>query len=140
MEIKGVTYPQLSAALLATNGPAHAGQNLVFNQRDTLNQKGTRWAVTLRVRDSKGPFHRLSAQPAYSGGKQRRLVAACWHAHRNFMMALFELAPETTIRSSFTVYRGAADFADKFPATYYRNAGAPILPQAYGSLCECEEA
>lgn len=140
MEIKGVTRDQLATAIEhADPGSPSQPSNLHFRRHDALNRAGTRWAITLTIWDSRGHYSRRSAIPSYSGGKSRRISAACWHAHRDFLAALFAVAPDAVIRSSLAVYRGQVGFEATFPFTYYHNAGSMIDPQAYGSLCDCEE-
>lgn len=136
MEIKGVTREQLSDAIVHASPDPTCG-NLVYRRCDPLNQAGTRWRVTITVQDSRGRYGRRSAIPGYAGGKSRRVAAACWHGHRDFFRALFDLVPSAVVRSSFAVYRGRDEFEVEFPATYHRNAGSMAYPQAYGSLCDC---
>lgn len=65
--------------------------NVVFKRCDA---KGKGFIFTLTVKDSKRPGARRSD----SG---RRIAAACWHVHGRFFEALFSVAPDAKIFSSF---------------------------------------
>ena len=50
--------------------------NVAFNRTPcALNNKGTRWAFTLTVRDSKGKYGKLNPINGH------RIHALCWHGH-----------------------------------------------------------
>jgi hypothetical protein len=62
----------------------------------------------------------------------------CWHAHRDFFRALFELAPDATVRTGLGragVTYSAGTFENDFPGTYNMNAGSEWYPREFGSLC-----
>ncbi|MHC4278166.1 MAG: hypothetical protein ACYSTI_12725 [Planctomycetota bacterium] len=40
--------------------------------------------------------------------------AVCWHAHRDFMRAVFEINPEAKIKTSFTAYNNAEHFEENY--------------------------
>lgn len=61
----------------------------------------------------------------------------CWHGHRDFLRAIFELSPDTYVRTKLAHYKGKNDFAQKYPDTYYTNVGSSMYPSAYGNNCDC---
>lgn len=125
MKIKNVSATQMEIALMRAN--YKYDNNLRFNRFDVNSQSID---FTLRVQSSKGPGHRLS----HSG---RRMVAACWHAHRDFMRAIFDIAPDAVLRSSMAVYRGKAGFEASYPDTGFRNIGSMMSPVNFKDACEC---
>ena len=64
----------------------------------------------------------------------RRVKAASWEVHRDFLRDLFALDPSATVRTALAVYAGADDFAQKFPATRNHRVGSQCAPVAFGDL------
>jgi hypothetical protein len=125
MIIKNVTVTQMEVALAIANR-AYDG-NLQFNR---FEPRAKCIGFTLRVKSSKAPGHRLS----YSG---RHLTAACWHAHRDFMRAIFDIAPNAVLRSCHAVYDGVAMFEANYRDTGYKNIGSMMQPLDFQNACEC---
>jgi hypothetical protein len=100
--------------------------------KNNLNAK--RIDFTLRVRDSKKAGHRLSA-----GGwnKQRRMVSACWHVHRDVMIEIFDINPSARLHTALAKYEGKTDFYEKYEETGYKNVGSQMFPACPIELCEC---
>lgn len=114
---------------LAAIDETYAG-NVVFKRGpDSLNGKGTRHAVTLTVQSSRGLGSRISASYFRP---ERRVAAACWHAHGHFYDALLAIAPSAVIRTA-----GAVISADGGNWQDWE-AGAPIYPVMMSELCDCE--
>jgi hypothetical protein len=86
---------------------------------------------TLGVHDSKGRGARRSQDG-------RRIAAACWHAHRDTLRALFLLEPTAIVKTAMATYKGLSGFEETFPDTYHKNSGSIMNPVEYGSLCECQ--
>jgi hypothetical protein len=102
----------------------------------TLNiagRRGNALSFRLGVRSSRGRGGKV-------GRNGRHIAAACWHAHRDFMLALFDLAPEARLKTAVADYRGKAGFAAKFEATGRRNIGSMMEPIEYREACECYDA
>lgn len=121
MLVRNVEYLDLHAALDAVN-EKYKG-NVQFNRIDrksTSRGGGYTYAITLRVKSSKGPGARRSW-----GG--RRLVSACWHVHGMFIDALPEHA--TIITAHGTVHPGDR-WIDK-------NVGSQYKPAFMSELCDC---
>lgn len=128
MIIRNVTREQLDEAI-------RVNPNLMFNRCDP---EGRGFRVTLRVKSSKGDYHRRAANNPFTGKRGRRLVAACYHGHYAFMERLFDLAPEAIIRSAMATFKGVEDFEEKAEEVECRNVGAPIYPTYYGDACDCD--
>ena len=69
----------------------------------------------------------------------RRVNAVCWHGHRDFLLWLFELCPDATLKTSLATYRGKEDFLKKFESTGWNNCGSMAMPLTYRHACKCEE-
>lgn len=91
---------------------------------------------TTQPRNSGGflPYQRMS-QNYYGNG--RKIAAVCWHGHRDFMRALFRLAPEARIKSALADYRGSDDFERSYRATFGEGNGYNL---SYGQACGCEHS
>ena len=87
-------------------------------------------SFTLRVNSSKEPGHTIT----HSG---KRWVSACWHCHRDVMIAMFKYNPNIRIKSAIADYKGKEDFKFKFPATAYINVGSMMQPRNMEDGCEC---
>lgn len=86
--------------------------------------KGTRYAVTLKVKDS----HGKGAKIGYSG---RHTVNACWHVHGDFFDALLDLNPEIVIKTlNRTIDKKGGNWHDW-------NIGSIMYPRFYSEACEC---
>jgi hypothetical protein len=131
MRIKGISEQDLRAAV-KTAGAEFYDNNLTFNRHP---EKDGNWLhFTLRVHDSKGPGAGRSASHFNRG---RRLISACWHAHRDVMRAIFKLAPDALLITALARYEGTDGFEHEFPMTGTQNVGPPIDPIARQDCCEC---
>ena len=92
---------------------------------------------TLRVRDSKKAGHRVGFHLT-SKGNRRRLVAACWHVHRDVMMAIFDVNPNARIKTSMMYYKGKEHFYEVYEETGMKNVGSHMYPATLPELCECD--
>lgn len=67
----------------------------------------------------------------------RRVAAVCWHGHRDFMRALFAVAPDMRLKTALADYRGA----DHFEGTYPDTAGTGNeYNVSYAQACNCHRA
>lgn len=81
------------------------------------------------------PYQRASTWRG--GGPGRRVAAVCWHGHRDFMRALFSLAPDMRLKTALADYRGA----DHFEGTYLDTFGTGNeYNVSYGQACNCARA
>lgn len=123
MVISNITRNELERALEEVN--KRYDNNIIWNNFQSLNKKGTRFRVTLRVRDSKGK----GARRGISG---RRLVSACWHVHGHFFEELFKLNPDVIIHTRGRII--------EFPSSIWIDidVGSLISPVFMSELCDCE--
>lgn len=103
-------------------------ENLTFKRLP--EEIGLALSFTLTVHKSSGPGARR-------GERGRRIAAACWHAHRDVMVAIFTEYPDARIKTHQADYRGAEDFVAKFEATGNVNIGSQMFPLYYVEACEC---
>ena len=129
MKLYGLTLLELEGIVAEVSRNNYKG-NLELNRAEQSPRGRVDW--TLRVKRSRDP----GAHRSWSG---RRTVAACWHAHRDVMAAVFERNPAARIVSSFADYEGRERFEREFPGTYYHQVGSMMQPADYGELCDCEE-
>lgn len=131
MKAWNVTKDQLEKALEWTSKDwAH---NVRWKKQPTL--KGKAWEFSITVVNSKEPGGRVKKNGA--GGGTRRIAAACWHVHRDFMEYLYLQSKNAVIDTAFIRYEGVMDFLENHEATFDRNCGSQAFPQKYGETCEC---
>jgi hypothetical protein len=122
MQIKNVTETELDLALANTN--AQFDGNVDFNR---FEQKGKRFFVTLRVKNS----HGKGAKIGFSG---RHTVNACWHVHGVFFEKLLEINRSAVIDTVLNrIDKNGGNWTDK-------NVGSVMEPLAYSDACECSKA
>jgi hypothetical protein len=87
---------------------------------------------TLKVKDFKGPGHRLHTQYGFDGFiGQKRSSHACWHVHGDFFDALFTVNPDAVIRAGAKkITKDAGNWEDW-------NIGSQMAPIYYSESCEC---
>lgn len=130
MRVKGISELDLALIVGHVSRVFYAG-NLIFKREpETI---GRFVHFTLRVKDSKGP----GARRSHSG---RRLVSACWHAHRDVMVELFDFAPDALLVTAMARYEGREGFLREYPGTGSVNLGSAFEPMAYRDACDCDPA
>lgn len=139
MDIWNVPPTELSR-IVETVSAEQWGGNVVLKAPPAMVAPRTlrlSWGIT--VRDSSGPGSRTSASvfSTRADGAPRRVSAACWHAHRDVMAAIFARYPDARIRSHAADYRGAEAFAAEHEATAWANVGSLIYPRAFAECCDC---
>lgn len=80
-----------------------------------------------------------SAPGARRSSSGMRTVAACWHAHRDILRAVFEAFPRATIVTAMARYDGLEGFEATYPSTAYRNIGSMMQPATMPTLCDCSD-
>lgn len=127
MKAWNVTEQDIHAAIGNANKAGYNG-NIKLK---SMGHKGKAISFTLTVDSSKAP----GAKRSHSG---RRIAAACWHAHRDVLDALFARCSEARVQSGSADYRGAMDFRDRAEHTGYDNIGSTYQPMAHREACDCE--
>ena len=116
------TREELEQALAEIN--KRYEHNLTWNNFERLNGNGTRFRVTLRVKDS----HEKGAKIGYSG---RHTIYACWHVHGHFFEALLEINEDIVIKTAGrTVDKNGGNWEDW-------NIGSLMYPRYFSEACEC---
>jgi hypothetical protein len=128
VEIHRATLADFEAAV-AKVSPDYS-DNLTVH-RDS-HQSGRLLRARVGVVSSREP----GARRSWTG---RRIPAACWHAYRDVLAALFEQRPDATVRTAMAVYRGREGFEAHYPQTAYSNIGSAMQPAYMPDLCSCEE-
>lgn len=112
--------------------------NLIPNRLDDASNSRTVWTeFTIRCRSSRDAGHKVSLSSMPFNGKERRLTAACWHAHRDVMQELFERYPDAKLTSGFAKYNGREDFLATVESTGYLNIGSLAFPVQARESCDC---
>jgi hypothetical protein len=128
VKLFNVSKDQLETVLREVSARHYKG-NLIFKE---LQTKGRHVKFTLRVLNSDGPGARRSAAGV-------RMVAACWHAHKDVMAALFERYPAARLVSALATYQGRADFEAKHEDTGADNIGSRAAPVTLEDACLCND-
>jgi len=97
--------------------------NIIFNRTPTPKGKDS-VLLTLSTKSSKEKGSGRAPQT------KRRLVTACWHAHRDFFAKLLELCPNAEIKTQWSVYT-----ADNQNWVDFQ----PMQGIYASTLCECNE-
>jgi hypothetical protein len=141
VQLTGVSFGELGSIVHYVSAQVYGGNvNLSSDSRPLLSKRARRVRWTLRVQDSRGPGARQSLSWSRTpDGERRRTVAACWHAHADIMLELFEQFPRATLRSVVATYGGRDDYLAKSEGTYWRNAGSLMSPVFFGDLCDCTD-
>ena len=129
MRISNTSPIQLNEALRLAG--MQFSQNISFNRIEPANRSETIWNVTLKVKDSSGPGHRLGYQ-IKKDGTRRNLSSACWHAHGVFMESLFSINKNTVVYSRGN--RIDKDIGNWLTWQVGSHMGKPLF---IGSLCYC---
>ena len=104
--------------------------NVIWNNYERLNTKGTRFRVTLRVVDTHGKGARLG-QSLTSRGNRRHIINACWHVHGHFFESLLKINPNAVIKTGMaTITKQGGNWTDT-------NIGSMMEPLMYSEACEC---
>lgn len=139
MQLWNVQPDELTAIVERVSAEQYGG-NVVLKSPPTVEAPRTLrvpWGIT--VRDSSAPGSRTSASvfSTRADGSPRRVSAACWHAHRDVMAAIFAAHPDARIKSHAADYRGAEAFAAEHEATAWANVGSLMYPRSFAECCDC---
>ena len=144
MIIRGIEKWDLWAALGVANY-AYRG-NLCFREDPKPIEDSSRrgWRVRLGVKDLNGPgrrrwvFQSWWAQ-SWWDRKAGHILSACYHAHRDFLYAVFERAPYAQVVTSLAVYAGLVDFEATHRRTGRLNVGSFFEPVRFEDCCDCSK-
>jgi hypothetical protein len=128
MIITGITKQEFSDVVAKLNAPALYDGNIVIENCESLNAKGTRLSVKLGTADSK----RHGSRRAWSGRHGKWL---CWHGFRDVFRAVMAVNGEAVIRSAKAVYKGSEGFEATYPSTADINVGSMFQPAYMPEMC-----
>ena len=141
MIVRGIEEHDLRAALEVANY-AYKG-NLRFREGpEPIPQGYQLWRIRLGVKDLDGPgCRRLVAwswwDRSWWDRKARRASSACYHAHRDFLYAVFERAPHARAVTALALYEGLANFEATHQRVSLLNVGSYFEPVRFEDCCDC---
>ena len=131
MNVRGCSLEEFRRIVDSVSDAFYHGNVIVDPQAHENGSSRTDGFVgRIRVENSSGD----GARRTWTG---RRQPAACWHAYRDVLDALFERYPDATVRTGLATYTGRGGFLDEFPATAWANVGSEFQPALMADLCEC---
>ena len=116
MKIWGVNSTGLEFALAMGN--ANFAGNIKFDRCVKINR---RHVIRLAHRDA-GPGSKISIR---GNGRKYHGPSVCWHAHRDFIRAVFDINPTARVKTAFADYRSKEDFEAKCDSTKYGRCECP---------------
>lgn len=129
MIITGISTSELHDVVAKLNAPALYDGNIVVENCEAKNAKGTRISVKLGTADSK----RHGSRTAASGRHGKYL---CWHGFRDVLRGCFDINPEARATTMKAVYNGKQGFEDTYPSTAQQNVGSLFQPAYAPELCK----
>lgn len=137
MLIRGVTEEDVRAALEVAD---YGYRNLCFSQGpEPISENRLSWQLKLGVEDLDGPGCRRSAPQVWRFFRRHRIRSACWHAHRNYLYALFERAPQARVTTSIASYQSYRDFLCHHSVTGDIGIGSIAAPYRLADACNCRK-
>ena len=139
MMITGISAEQFAAAIDTVSSEVYGG-----NLRAEIGTvySGNRFAARILPRESGARIYpkssRLSAPGARRSWSGRRIQAACWHAYRDGIQAVFDINPNARVRTGMAKYIGQGGFLENYPLTANQNIGSMIQPAYMPELCDCD--
>ena len=139
MIIRGLTLNQIQKAVASV---PNADWEYIY-------PLGGGYRVKLKVKDSKGLYHRRGLfhrsssyiRPDGAMGRKeyppKRLAALCWHGFKEVFEAMYQLNPATVIITAKIRYQNKEDFEDNYRDTGYQNIGSTMYPVQYNEACDC---
>lgn len=139
MIITGISAQQFGEAVEKLSAATY-GDNLRVEVGRVYS--GNRFAARVIPRDSGarmfGQKIKTSAPGARKSWSGRRINAACWHAYRDAILAVFDINPDARVYTTMAKYVGRDGFMDNYPRTADKNIGSLAQPAYMPELCDCE--
>ena len=127
MKAYKVTQSQMESALAEVNRKYDG--NVIWKR---FEPSGSGFNFTLKVERSTDAGGRLGFCLTTKGNR-RHIAAACWHVHGDFFDALFEVAPQSYVRSmGRKITKDQGNWQD-------RNIGSQMNPFYYSEACDCAD-
>lgn len=110
----------------------YAGNLTADRNARSLYADGSGVRTRVMVRSSREP----GARRSWEG---RRLAAACWHAYRDALLAVFSADPDAVVVTAMARYEGLTGFLATYPGTAHKNVGSMMQPAFMPELCDCHD-
>jgi hypothetical protein len=147
MEIRYGPNAEQFVAIVTVVGHERYGDNLrAVDTQHVRTLKDGRHVIRARVRAIDSGFQSRprdtdylapGARRSWSG---RRAGAACWHAYRDVLAAIFGRWPNAVVIAGnawHVTYNGRRGFEDRYPDTARVNVGSQVQPAYMPELCDC---
>lgn len=133
MKVWGITPEQAREAAAAVGVSIHGDYLGTGISRDG---RGIRFRIGVdatQPRNANGdlPYQRISMNHYM---RQRRIAAVCWHGHRDYMRAVFDINPDARIQTALADYHGRDEFERTHADTYGTGNDWNL---SYGQACRC---
>ena len=141
MIVRGIEEHDLWAALEVANY-AYRG-NLRFGEGpELLTMSHQDWRMRLGVEHLDRPgcrrwVPRTWWDSSWWDRKARHTYSACYHAHRDFLYAVFERAPRARVVTALAAYDGLRNFESDHRRVGKRNLGSFFEPIPFEDCCDC---
>src|SRR5215207_5508272 len=136
MIITGISAEQFTNAIDKLSASTY-GDNLRAEVGRVYS--GNRFAARVIPKDSGarmfGQQIKTSAPGAHKSWSGRRINAACWHAYRDAILAVFNINPDARVYTSMAKYVGRDGFMSAYPQTADKNIGSMMQPAYMPELC-----
>lgn len=133
MQITGITPAEFTEAV--TKAGINYNGNLEAQITSVQSPTRFRARVVPKTSSSAPKTPAPGARLSWSG---RCVKAACWHAYRDAMYAVFAINPKARVATSMAVYKGIEGFEAQYPQTGDQNIGSMMQPAYMPDLCDCE--
>lgn len=140
MIARNCSKEDLQLALASVN--TRFADNVIFKR---LDPNGHGWSFTLTVRSTRGrdraPLAGVRKSASYFNS-ERLISAACWHVHGYFFDALFVIAPDARIFSSFyrrSASHGFHEWITRDTPWKDGQIGSAMCPIMYSEACTCDD-
>lgn len=126
---KGVNFDRVREIALSVSGNQYGGNLIVHPDAKPLGANGYGFRGRVIANASRVNGSRSS----WSGRATR---AACWHAYRDVLRAVFAEYPHAVVTTALARYEGAAGFESTYASTAYKNIGSMAAPAFMPDLCD----
>jgi hypothetical protein len=142
MIIRGIEEEHDLQAALEVVNYAYRGNLRFRNGPATVSSYS--WRLRLGVEDLAGPGRRLRVpiswwDRSWWDRQARHTYSACYHAHRDFLYAVFERVSYARVTTSFAHYEGLRNFESTHWRVGKLNAGSFFEPTPFEECCNCAE-
>lgn len=117
MKVWGVSVERVTKAVEFAS--AKYDGNIIFKASPIKDGRAIRFTLTVKDVRKKG---------ARRSANGRRVNAACWHCHRDVILAIFTRDNGARVKTAIADYKGFEDFCYKYPDTASNN-----------DACNCKE-